>query len=103
MLPKYEDAKGLRDLNYKSSFLTQLNNSDSKFNCYNKYFSLAGDYFFGRSDIVVSVNKISRIQVHNTKYSFGSIVNDWHHFNYYKNLDDKLLDALDTARHSLNF
>ncbi|MCL7749194.1 lipase family alpha/beta hydrolase [Halalkalibacter alkaliphilus] len=100
---KYKDAKGLLDLNHKSEFLNKLNNGDNIANVYSKYFSLVGDYIFGKNDKVVSVNKICRIEIEDTKYNFQSVVNNWDHFNYYKQSNYELTNALDTARYCLKF
>ncbi|MDR0170888.1 esterase/lipase family protein [Bacillus paranthracis] len=93
-------AAGLRDLQYESRFIKDLNEAEwNGTNNVKNYFALAGNKY-RISDKVVKVDNVGTIKDFNSKnqLQLNSFIQRWEHGEYYTEVDIKLTDAMNTAK-----
>ena len=96
-----QSVPGIYDLGKGSSLIKTINDAEDKKQNFRKYFVLAGNIVFEKqkmnSDIIVSVDRVSNIEVRNKIRKFCGYEDTWNHFQYYDN-NDKIKGAINVAK-----
>ncbi|WP_077623241.1 esterase/lipase family protein [Sediminibacillus massiliensis] len=84
---KYESNQGILDLCQESPFIKELNELEQSYHHVNKYFVLAGNKFWGRSDYIVSAANVTSLKAGDSAINLPGMTCAWHHWGYYSDTD----------------